>query len=468
MKKKTTGTENGTQKNGMPRREFLKVSALGMAAAVAAPSVLASCAGGGKAKRAGGMVPLKEAGTYYIPELLDKAPDGKPLKAGLIGCGGRGSGAVNDFLSAANNVTIHALGDVFPDRVETLRNHLADKNGITVDPANCFTGFDAYRKVIDSGVDVVLHCCPPGFRPLHFKYATDKGVHSFLEKPVAVDPDGYRTVIAAARQAAAKGLCVVTGTQRRHERKYVESYKQIMNGAIGEITGGNVYWNQGQLWYKTKQKEWTDMEWMIRDWVNWTWLNGDEIVEQHVHNIDVFMWFAGMKPVRATGFGSRQRRVTGDGYDNFSIDFEFENGVHLHSMCRQIDGCSNRVSEVIQGTRGQWTTDGGDPIITDLKGEVIWKYDREAVEGAHTQNNPYVLEHANLVKHIRSGQPINQAEDTAVSTLAGVMGREAAYTGKTVAWDELSAMNMGLVPENPKLENMDMGKYKVPVPGTGR
>ncbi len=459
--------EKESKKGGMPRREFLKVSVLGIAAAAAAPSILASCAGGEGGARKGGTGPLKKPGEYYIPALPDKAPDGKPLKAGLIGCGGRGGGAVNNFLDSADNVTIHAICDIFPDQVELCRAKLAER-GVIVDPANCFTGFDAYKKVIDSGVDVVLHCCPPAFRPLHFKYATEKGAHSFLEKPIAVDPDGYRSIMATARQAEAKGLSVVTGTQRHHQRSYVESFKQIMNGAIGEIRGGNVYWNQGQLWYKTRQQGWTDMEWMIRDWVNWTWLGGGEIIEQHVHNIDVFTWFSGLKPVKATGVGSRQRRVTGDDYDNYSVDFEFENGIHLHSMCRQIDGCSNFVGEIIQGTRGVWYGGGNDPYITDLEGNVVWKFDREGSEAKYAQNNPYVLEHVDLVSHIRSGKPVNQAEETAISTLSGIMGRISAFTGKSVTWDEASAMTLNLVPAEPKLEDVDMSKYTVPVPGTGK
>lgn len=459
--------EKEIKKAGMPRRDFLKISALGVAAAVAAPSILASC-GGGEGNRKGGAGPLKQPGEYFIPELPDKAPDGRPLKAGLVGCGGRGTGAAADFLTAANGVTITALGDVFADRLQGARDSLQKNFNISIDDANCFLGFDAYKKVIDSGVDVVLLVTPPGFRPLHLKYAVEKGVHAFLEKPVAVDAAGYRSIMASARQAAAKGLSIVTGTQRHHQRSYVESYKQIMNGAIGEIRGGNVYWNQGQLWYKTQQQGWTDMEWMIRDWVNWTWLSGDHICEQHVHNIDVFTWFSGLKPITATAFGSRQRRITGDQYDNFGVDFEYENGIHLHSMCRQIDGCSNKVDEIIQGTRGVWYSNDGDPYITDLAGNVVWKYDREMTEAAFTQNNPYVLEHVSWISHIRSGKPISQAEETAISTLAGVMGREAAYTGKTLTWDETSAMDMNLVPEDPKLENMDMSKFKVPVPGTGK
>ncbi len=452
---------------GMPRRDFLKMSALGVAAAVATPSILASCTGGGGGKGAK-LVPLKQPGEYYIPALPDKAPDGRPLKAGLVGCGGRGSGAAADFLRAADGVTITALGDVFDDRLQGTRAMLEKDLGVTVDPANCFTGFDSYQKVIDSGVDVVLLCTPPGFRPEQFKYATEKGVHSFLEKPVAVDSEGYRSVVATARVAAAKNLSVITGTQRHHQRAYVASYQKIMEGAIGEIRSGNVYWNQGQLWYRTKQAGWTDMEWMIRDWVNWTWLSGDEIIEQHVHNIDVFTWFSGLKPISATGVGSRQRRVTGDGYDNFSIDFEFPGGVRLHSMCRQIDGCSNNVSETIQGTRGIWYGGGDDPYITDLEGNVVWKFDREAAEAQYSQNSPYVLEHVNLISHIRSGKSYCQAEETAISTLAGIMGRDAAYTGKTITWDEESAATHGIMPETLALVDMDMSKYKVPVPGTGK
>ena len=447
----------------MPRRDFLKVSALGVAAAVAAPSILTSC-GGGVPK----IVPLRQPGEYYIPDLPDKAPEGRPLRAGLVGCGGRGRGAAVNFLQAADNVSIVALGDVFDDRLQSTRDRLKERFNQEIPDEMCFVGFDAYQKVIDAGVDVVLLCTPPAFRPEQFKYAVEKGVHSFLEKPVCVDSEGYRSIVASGRIAASKNLSVITGTQRHHQRSYVASYQKIMEGMIGEIRGGNVYWNQGQLWYNTKKPGQTDMEWMIRDWVNWTWLCGDEIVEQHVHNIDVFTWFSGLKPIRATGVGSRQRRVTGDGYDNFSIDFEFEKGIRLHSMCRQIDGCSSNVSETIQGTKGVWYGGGNDPYITDLEGNVIWKFDKEAAEAEFTQNDPYTLEHVNLVASIRAGVPVNQAEETAISTLAGIMGRDAAYTGATVTWEEESAKTHGIVPETFALVDMDMSKYTVPVPGTGK
>ena len=186
--------------------------------------------------------------------------------------------------------------------------------------------------------------------------------------------------MAAAKQAQAKGLSVVTGTQRHHERRYVEANKQIQAGLIGEITGGNVYWNQGMLWYKERQPGWSDMEWNIRDWVNWTWLSGDHIVEQHVHNIDVFMWMSGLKLATATSFGARHRRVTGDQFDMFSTDFVMENGVHMHSMCRQIDGCSNKVSEFIQGSKGSWDSETNEKLDKDR-----FRRDMGGVEAAYQE-----------------------------------------------------------------------------------
>lgn len=441
------------------RRKFLSTSAILGAATLAAPAVLTSC----NSKK---LVPLKKEGEYYIPELPDKAVSGRELKVGLIGCGGRGCGAVQDLLTAADGIVVWALGDVFADRLNATRAVLADGWNQKVADENCFIGFEAYKKVIDSGVDMVVIATPPVFRPEHFKYATEKGVHSFLEKPIAVDAKGYRTIMATAKQAVAKGLCVVTGTQRHHQRCYVEAFKKIQQGYIGEITGGNVYWNQGMLWYREREKGWSDMEWMIRDWVNWKWLSGDHIVEQHVHNIDVFLWMSGLKPVKATAFGARHRRITGDQYDMFSVDFEFENGIHLHSMCRQIDGTSTKVSEFVQGTKGSWNSETNE--IKDLAGNVIWKYDDEAAQAEFAQHNPYVLEHVDWVNHIRKGEAHDEATGTAISSLAGVMGREAAYSGQTITWDEMSASELDYMPEKLELGRMDMSKYVVEVPGTGK
>ena len=386
------------------------------------------------------------------------------MKAGVIGCGGRGSGAAFNFLNAANGVTIVALGDVFQERVDSLAEKLKNEKNIDIPSDKRFVGLDAYKQVIDSGVDVIIDATPPFFRPEHFKYAVEKGKHCFLEKPICVDPVGYRTIIAAAKQAQAKNLCVVTGTQRHHQRSYVESYKKIMEGAIGEITGGVVYWNQGMLWYRERQPEWSDFEYMIRDWVNWKWLSGDHIVEQHVHNIDVFTWFTGLKPISAVGFGSRHRRITGDQYDNFSVDFTMENGIHFHSMCRQIDGCANNVSEFIQGTKGSWTTQG-ETVIKDLAGNVIWKYDHEAEKTNFSQTDPYTLEHVNLINCIRGNKLIEQASETAIANMAAIMGRESAYTGLETKWDAMTASTLDYTPKDLNMGKMDMSAFTVPIPG---
>ena len=444
----------------MNRRDFLQRSTILGVGGIVGVSALASACKGPK------YVPLRNPEDYYIPELPDKAIQGREIKVGVIGCGGRGSGAIKNLFDAADGIRLTALGDVFPDKIENFRKMAAEQLGQEVPEENCFIGFDAYQKVIDSGVDMIIDTTPPVFRPDHFKYAVQKGVHSFLEKPVAVDAKGYRTMMAAAKQAQAKGLCVVCGTQRHHQRPYVEAFRKIQEGYIGEITGGNVYWNQGMLWYRNREKGWSDMEWMIRDWVNWKWLSGDHIVEQHVHNIDVFLWMSGYKVAKATGFGARHRRITGDQYDQFSIDFEMENGVHLHSMCRQIDGCSNAVGEIIYGTKGSWNS--FDHEIKDLDGNVVWKFDNEKAETEFQQHNPYVLEHVDLVNHIRKGEPIDEATACAMSTLAGVMGRTAAYTGDTVSWDDMSQSEMDYLPEKLEIGPMDMSGYTVQVPGKAK
>ena len=454
------------KEHNLTRRTFLKTSAVvgtvGMIG-TGTTSFLTSCSGGETGKK-GANVPLKEPGSYYIPNLVDMATDGKELKAGVVGCGGRGSGAAFNFLNAANGVTIIALGDVFQDKVDELADKLKKEKNIDIPADKRFVGLDAYKQVIDSGIDILIDCTPPFFRAEHFKYAVEKSKHCFLEKPLFVDAVGYRTVMATAKQAQAKNLTVVTGTQRHHQRSYVESYQQIMNGAIGEITGGVVYWNQSMLWYRDRQPGWSDFEYMIRDWVNWKWLSGDHIVEQHVHNIDVFTWFSGLKPVSAVGFGSRHRRVTGDQFDNFSIDFVMENGIHMHSMCRQIDGCANNVSEFIQGTKGSWSSAEGH-VIKDLAGNVVWKYDEEAEKANYKQTDPYTLEHVNLINCIRSGKPIEQASETAVANMAALMGRESAYTGQETKWETLTAAQLDYTPKDLNMGKMDMSGFTVPVPG---
>jgi predicted dehydrogenase len=344
---------------------------------------------------------------------------------------------------------------------------LKNKFQVEVPDGKCFTGFDNYKQVIAADVDLVIIATPPVFRPVHFEAAVEAGKHVFMEKPICVDGPGARTIMTAAKKAESQGLVVVTGTQRHHQRKYVESFKQIQKGMIGEIVSGTVYWNQSMLWYRNRENGWSDMELMVRDWVNWKWLSGDHIVEQHVHNIDVFNWFTGKKPVKCVGFGARQRRLTGDQFDMFSIDFEYEGGVRLHSMCRQIDGCKNNVSEFIQGTKGSWTSAGAgnNQEIKDLAGNVIWKTDVEKEKAEHKQTDPYTLEHVDFINHIRANQPLNQAVETAISCLTAVMGRESAYTGNEVTYDEVFNSAVSLMPEKLELGAYDLKAYTVPVPG---
>ena len=452
------------KENSISRRTFLKSSAIvGAAGVVGTGSVLTSCEAGGGANK---LTPIREPGSYYIPDLMDKANDGRELKAGIIGCGGRGSGAARNFLAAANGVTITALGDTFMDNVNSVAASLKERFNIDIPADKRFDGLDNYKGVIDSGVDIVIICTPPFFRPAQFAYAIEKGKHVFTEKPLFVDSAGYRQVMASSRQADAKNLCIVTGTQRHHQRGYVASFQQIMNGIIGEITGGAVYWNGTVPWTRWPQPGMSDGEGLIRNWVNWIWLSGDHIVEQHVHNLDVWTWFTGMRPVSALGFGSRQRRPSGDQFDNFSVDFVMENGIHVHSMCRQIDGCAGPVAEFIQGAKGSWSTVGGGYTIRDLAGNEIWKYDEEAEKAQFQQTDPYTLEHVNLINYIRAGKHINQAPETAVSNMMAVMGRQSCYTGALVTWDEMTTSDMDLTPKDLSLTGkMDLSVFKVPVPG---
>ncbi|MBN2214343.1 MAG: Gfo/Idh/MocA family oxidoreductase [Bacteroidales bacterium] len=440
------------KKPSISRRKFLGKAATVGAAGIVIPSIISSCARG-----AGKKIPAVS--------WLDQAPDGPVLKAGVIGCGGRGTGAAINFLNAGPNLQITALGDTFRDRVDNCRFNILKEKGQEVPEDNCFTGFDAFQKVIESDVDIVILAAPPFFRPEHLAAAVSARKHIFAEKPVCVDPAGARSVMATALRAKEMDLTIVTGTQRRHQRNYVANYQQIAQGLIGDIVSANAYWCGGKLWHRDANKDWSEMEWMIRNWVNWTWLSGDHIVEQHVHNLDVINWFTGSHPVKAVGMGSRQRRVTGDQFDNFSIDFVFENGMHLHSMCRQINGCWNSVSERIQGSKGYSNC---IDAIYDPEGEEIWKYDypldEEGKPSSAKMMDPYVQEHIDMVTAIRNGKPFNELENTAVSTLCAIMGRISAYTGKETTWDEIMNSDLKLGPKVFEFGPVDIPK-DVPVAG---
>jgi predicted dehydrogenase len=438
---------------GISRRFFLGKTVTAGIAGLFAPSLITSCA-------------RETKKSVAVPVMLDQAPDGPVLKAGLIGCGGRGTGAAIQFLSAGPNLQIVALGDIFQDRLDTCRAKILEEKGQEVPLQNCFVGFDAYQKVIDSGVDVVLLTAPPVFRPDHLAAAVQAGKHIFAEKPACVDPVGARSVMASGKKAEGMGLCIVVGSQRRHQRDYVSTWQQVAQGAIGEITGANSYWNGGKSWWISKpEPEWTEMEYMLRTWTNWTWSGGDHIVEQHVHNIDVINWFTGSHPISALGFGSRIRRTYGNQYDNFSVDFKFENGIHEHSMCRQVNGCANNVSEFIIGTKGSTNCQN---TIWDLAGNEIWKYeyplDNEGKPTRRVSVDPYLQEHIDFVTAIRTNKLLNETEDLAISSLNAIMGRVSAYTGKVVTYEEMMNSDLKLGPKVFEFGPVDIDK-SVPLAG---
>src|SRR5688500_14529632 len=359
------------------------------------------------------------------------------IRVGVVGCGGPGTGTARDCMRGAEGVENVAMGDLMADRLAEARAELMKAVGgnaglagkFKVTDERCFTGFDAYEKVLASGIDLVILATPPGFRPAHLAAAVAAGKHIFTEKPVAVDAAGIRSVLATYEAAREKSLGIVAGTQRRHQARYLEAIKRIHDGGIGEVVSGQVFWNQGGLWSREKRAEWTEAEWQIRNWLYFTWLSGDHIVEQHVHNIDVANWVMAGHPVKATGMGGRQHRTEpkyGHIYDHFAVDFEYPNGARVMSMCRQIEGTRGRIGEHFIGSAGR------SDASTFIDGAKAWKHpapDKEV--------NPYVQEHTDLVASLRAGKPLNELKQVAESTLTAIMGRESAYTGQEITWDEM-------------------------------
>jgi predicted dehydrogenase len=378
------------------------------------------------------------------------------IRVGLIGCGQRGTGAAQNVLESSPGVKLVAMGDVFKDHIDiSLKNleKFADK--IDVPEDRRFVGFDAYDKVLSSDVNYVILATPPGFRPMHLKAAVAAGKNTFSEKPVAVDGPGIRSVLETYEEAKSKGLAIGVGTQRRHQTGYLETLKRIHGGAIGEITEARVYWNQGPIWVHPRQEGWSDMEWQLRNWYYFTWLCGDHIVEQHVHNLDVANWALGSHPIRAVGLGGRQARTGpeyGNIYDHFAIDYEYEKGVRVASYARQMPNCENNVSEALVGTKG------------------FCQVNKYAITGAHAwkfpgkDNTPYVQEHTDLIAAIRAGKPYNELKNVAETTMTAILGRMAAYTGKAVTWDQALNSKEDLMP--PKVDwNVSLAVAPVAMPG---
>lgn len=402
------------------------------------------------------------AATLPLPVARAAGRSGTEIRVGVIGCGGRGTGAAVNMLEASPLTRIVALGDVFADRLESCRSRLAEQPADRAERARvademCFTGFDACRKVLGAGVDVVILATPPGFRPAHIEAATQAGVHVFAEKPVAVDPAGVRRVLEASKRGRERGLHLVAGTQRRHEACYIEAMKRIADGAIGRVIGASVYWNQGGLWMHERKPEWSDMEWQLRNWLYFAWLSGDHIVEQHVHNLDVACWALGGPPARCIGMGGRQVRTSpayGHIFDHFAVHYEYDDGRFVASSCRQIDGCSGRVEEVIHGTDGHAVLASGR---AEIRGRQAWRWESE-------QESPYVTELRALTAAITGeGPAIHEGEQVALSTMMAVMGRMSAYTGKALTWDKAMASTLDLTPAT--LELGPLPTPEVPVPG---
>jgi myo-inositol 2-dehydrogenase/D-chiro-inositol 1-dehydrogenase len=412
------------------RRTFLKTSG-------------AALVGGAIATRLGELPAVHAAGSDEI-------------KIGLIGCGSRGTGAVENALGSAPGVKLVAMADAFQDHLDKGLSYLSQfKEKIDVPAERQFVGLGAFEKLLAlDEVNYVILATPPGFRPWFIQATVASGKNFFAEKPVGVDGPGIRTVLKSAEDARAKGIHVGVGTQRRHQTGYLETLKRVHDGAIGDITEARAYWNQGPIWVHPKEQGWTDVEWQLRNWYYFTWLCGDHIVEQHVHNLDVVNWVTNAHPLSAVGLGGRQVRTGpeyGNIYDHFAIDYEYPGEIHVASYCRQIPHCENNVSEALIGTKGFCQVNK-----YTITGEKAWR-----LEGK--DNLPYVQEHTDLIAAIRGGKPYNELKPVAESTLTAILGRMAAYTGQKVTWDQALNSSESLMPA--KLEWGDLAVAPVAVPG---
>ena len=359
------------------------------------------------------------------------AAGSEKVKVALVGCGGRGKGALGDFLEAAKHLKLEVEIVALCDVQEEALSETAKK--FVVAPERCFSDFLGYQKVLATDVEIVILATPPNFRPVHFEAAVKAGKHVFIEKPAAIDPPGVRKVLEAAKMATEKKLSIGCGVQRRNQRAYLETKAAIDQGAIGTILSANVWWCGGRLWYKQRQKDESDASYMIRNWINFTEMSGDQIVEQHIHNLDVANWFIGRTPQYAVGMGGRARRRTGTQFDFFSVDFDYGDGCHVHSMSRQVSGCYEAIREQFVGTEG--VTYGTGPGKQGFAKKID-------VPTFDVLDNPFVQEHVDLLKSIRGDGPYeNLAPQMAEATMTAIMGRIRAYTGLLIRWTDLMVNN---------------------------
>ena len=393
------------------------------------------------------------------------------IKIALIGCGGRGTGAATQALSTKQNVQLVAMADAFKDRLDDSYNNLLEaladkKDRIQVKEENKFVGFDAYKNAI-ALADVVILATPPGFRPIHFTEAINQNKHVFMEKPVATDPAGIQKVLAAAEQAKAKKLNVVVGLQRRYQTSYRELMKRVEDGAIGNITSAQAWWNNDGVWVHPRQAGWTEMEYQMRNWYYFVWLCGDHITEQHIHNLDVINWAKNAYPVSAQGMGGREVRVGkdyGEIFDHHYVEFKYADGTILNSQCRHQKGTMSKVDEMLIGTKGKVFCD--DANIISHKGKVIYQFDKTK------ENQPYQNEHDELFAAIAKGDyKFWDAERGAKSSMTSILGRMATYSGQLVEWDKAINSGINIMPQTfafdamPPVQPDVNGMYAAAIPG---
>ena len=388
------------------------------------------------------------------------------LRIGLIGCGGRGTGAAMQALTADPNTQLTAMGDAFGDKLKwslgNLSQNEALKDRVHVDEAGQYVGLDSYQKVIDSGVDVVILATPPVFRPIQLQAAVDAGKHVFCEKPMAVDAPGVRSVLESAKKAKQQSTALMSGFCWRYSFPMRNTMKKIHDGDIGDIMAVQCTYNTGPLADVPREEGMTDMEWQLRNWKAFNWASGDHIVEQAVHAIDWIPWALQHEPpTRAYAVGGRIAREgewTGNMYDHFGVFFEYANGRRAYHMCRQIAGCANDNTAHVIGTNGTANLNPWNPtLVISMNGEETWRWKGQ-------KNDMYQTEHDELFESIRKGEPINDGEWMAHSTLMGILGRECAYTGQTIKWDEMLNSEKSLTPPDLSFD-AEIEFPEVPVPG---
>ncbi|MGQ9576936.1 MAG: Gfo/Idh/MocA family protein [Thermoguttaceae bacterium] len=391
------------------------------------------------------------------------------LKIGLIGCGGRGRGAAANALAVNPEARLTALADAFPDRMEVTRKQLQRQAGrqMAVDDAHCFSGFDGFRRLLESGVDVAILAEPPHFRPLHAEACVEAGVHLFAEKPMAVDAPGVRRLLAAGQKAHQKNLSFVSGFETRYSLPAREAVRRVHEGQLGELLAIQTTYNTGWLWHYPRKPDWTEMQFQMRNWYYFTWLSGDHLVEQHVHYNDVICWIMREQPpLSAWGYGGRQVRTDpkwGDIFDHHAVVYEYPGPLRAFCYTRQQPNCYNENSKIVFGTKGVLRA-GRTWEILDPKGRTLWVAPPSTKDA---ERNCF----EEMFAGIRSGKPINDSLSMASSTMHAILGRMATHSGRRVTWEEAMASNRVLAPkryawdaEPPVLPGPD-GKYPVPIPG---